>query len=59
MKGNPRVRRDRTRRNPLPRASSPAGVEARQDRRVATVPKNDKKLHYIKPGSRNPRKVTR
>lgn len=52
------------RRNTLPRASSPKGVEARQQKRIkAFVPDVKKggsgstKCH--KPGSRNPRKIGR
>lgn len=59
MKGNPRVRKNRTRRNILPRVSSVKGTEARQEARAAATPKHAPKLHFIRPGSRNPRKVTR
>jgi hypothetical protein len=54
-----------TRRNTLPRASSPAGVTARVNRRIATyspkVPKQSASGHFEgrKPGSRNPRKIGR
>lgn len=59
MKGAPRVRKDRTRRGTFPRVSSVAGVLARQEARTATTPKDTQGMHFIKPGSRNPRKVTR
>jgi hypothetical protein len=50
-----------TARNTKPRIGSPEGVEVRHDVRAAHTPNgtNDRKLTYIKPGSRNPRKVGR
>jgi hypothetical protein len=48
------------RRSTLPRLSSPEGIDARADLRVATMPKDPKGGRaYRKPGSRNPRKVSR
>lgn len=55
----PRVRKQRNRKGTFPRASSPAGVAKRQEVRAANTPKDGHGMHFIKPGSRNPRKVTR
>jgi hypothetical protein len=55
----------KTRRTPLPRKSSPDGVKARVERRVATfnpkIPKQSAAGYFEghKPGSRNPRKIGR
>jgi hypothetical protein len=48
-------------RNNLPRASSPEGVVARQERRAKHTPPDthDRKLTYTKPGSGNPKKIGR
>jgi hypothetical protein len=62
VKGAPRIHKDRNRKGTFRRASSPEGVEQRQQARIATMPKETRgkgALHFIKPGSRNPRKVTR
>lgn len=50
------------RRNRLPRISSPAGIQARHDQRVATMPRAPGTKYvggFTKPGSMNPRKVGR
>ena len=49
------------RRDPLPRKSSPAGIKARLERRIALYLKvpADLSKGYKRPGSRNPRKVGR
>lgn len=55
----------KTRRNQLPRKSSPDGVKARQEHRIATfkalIPKQSAvgSFQGHRPGSRNPRKVGR
>jgi hypothetical protein len=57
----------KTRRNTLPRKSSPKGVEARVERRAKTWPSKgvmkagggNTPIECHKPGSRNPRKVGR
>lgn len=59
MSGGPRIHKDRTRKGWLRRASSPAGVQQRQEFRELLTPKDSKGFHFIRPGSRNPRKVTR
>jgi hypothetical protein len=50
-----------TRRNSLPRVSSPQGRAARQKRRAAATPVTSDKFRsgYTRPGSGNPRKVGR
>ena len=50
-----------TRRNRLPRLSSPNGIQARFDIRLNHVPSTSDKFRggFRRPGSRNPRKVGR
>lgn len=50
-----------TARNHKPRASSPEGREVRKELRAKHTPVDptDKKLHYIRPGSNNPKKIGR
>lgn len=50
-----------TARNTKPRIGSKEGIEVRHDIRAKNTPSDpsDRKLHYIKAGSRNPRKAGR
>lgn len=55
----PRKHKQRGRRGTYPRLSSPEGVIKRYQARIAATPNDDGGNHYVKPGSRNPRKVSR
>ena len=55
----PIMRRQRVKRNHLPRRSSPKGIKARMARRERGYQDNKSNSDFHKPGSMNPRKVGR